>query len=61
MTTAHEFARDLLDGPDLPIGLMYPKEREDEDISCRGPIVTETDGGDLEGNPIRVLIIEMKP
>lgn len=56
--TAHEFARKLLDGPDLPIVVPKVVEYSDnEEDNCRPSAVSETDGIDHTEQPMRILII----
>jgi hypothetical protein len=58
--TAHDFARQLLSGPDLPI--LVPKVREyddDEDNCCADPFIVEDDGKNrITGDHCRILIID---
>lgn len=42
--TAHQFAKKLLEGPDLPIFVPAVVEYDDSDESVRTPIVTKIRG-----------------
>lgn len=56
--TSHEFARQLLAGPDLPIVTPRVLMHDDEEDSCSMvPRVDEEQGEDAEGNPKRVLVL----
>lgn len=56
--TAHELAKKLLDGPDLPIVVPKVKEYSDEDEdSCATPTVSNHEGRDPNDEPIEVLVI----
>lgn len=43
--TAHQLAKQLLEGPDLPIFVPAVVEYDDSDESARIPLVTKTRGG----------------
>lgn len=56
--TAHEFARWLLEGPDLPI--MVPKviEYDDSEDCCADPFVTTEKGQNSDGEEMDILLID---
>ena len=58
--TSHEFARQLLEGPDLPI--ITPKVKEyDDSGELMDPLFAQVDGVDDDGNPAPVLILDYAP
>lgn len=57
MKTAHQFARELLAGPDLPLVHPIVSEYADDAEHSGEPVATEEDGEDGEGNPIKLLIL----
>lgn len=56
--TSHDFAQQLLTGPNLPIILPKVKEYDfDDEEQGEPPAVFERDGERFDGTPQRVLII----
>jgi hypothetical protein len=47
MKTAHQFARELLAGPDLPIAVCDPSADDRKDV-CHDPVVGLVEGFDAE-------------
>lgn len=58
--TAHEFARQLLAGPDLPIVIQKVEKYSEDDENCSTtPIVVEEEGyNNVDECPCRVLLID---
>lgn len=55
---SHEFAKNLLAGPDLPIGLPPVKEYDTDDERIGDPVVSEVSGENAsDGSPVKILII----
>jgi hypothetical protein len=57
MKTAHQFARELLAGPDLPIIHPIVLEYADDAEHSGDPVVSIQDGEDGEGNSIKLLVL----
>lgn len=58
--TAHEFARQLLAGPDLPICVPVVKEYDHDTEDMPAPVVNETDAETWNDKRIRVLVISYR-
>lgn len=59
MKTAHEFARELLAGPDLPV--VVPKVAKggyDDSGETLSPSAVEFDGEDVFEQPMKVILID---
>ncbi len=61
MKTSHQFARELLDGPDLPIMAPVVLEYDHDVEEVTEPVLSETDGRTLDGKHIPVLVISYNP
>ena len=57
MKTAHELAKELLAGPDLPIYTPRVATYDDTAEDLPAPVVTETDGETWDGKPCTLLVI----
>jgi len=57
MKTAHQFARELLAGPDLPIVHPIVKEYDEGAEHSGEPVASIEDGEDAEGNEIKLLVL----
>lgn len=56
--TSHELAKQLLAGPDLPIGIHAVKEWDDDDEALKTPIIEQVTGENSETEePCQVLTI----
>lgn len=60
-TTSHGFARQLLEGPDLPILIQKVIEWDDSEDCCAIPVVSQTKGEETAtGEECDVLIISYR-
>jgi hypothetical protein len=61
MKTSHQFARELLDGPDLPIMAPVVLDYDHDVEEVVEPVISETDGITFDGKHTPILVISFNP